>query len=978
MYPELLTPLLVLLGASLGLVAVLVVRGPVIRRLAARQIRRRVSESVLVVLGSVLGTTLIVASLVVGDSLDRSVRQTAYDVLGPIDEVVRTPSGALGDEASRRLEAIRGDPEVDGLLTARGVLAAASVGTGARREASPRTLVWDLDFGAAARFGAPHPSGLDVPAPGPGQVVINSNLAHDLSVGVAEPVTVYLYGVPRKLRVSAVVPATGLAGMGVGANINRDVFVSRGTLTAAAHAAGLEPTTSILVSNRGGVEDGADLTTPVTAKIREALAGLDTRGVTVLEPKREVLDAAAETAAVLGSLFLFIASFSIIAGVLLVVNIFVMLAEERRGQLGILRAVGMRRRRVSGAFAVEGAAYAGVAAVLGAGLGLLVGRVVVILAVNILNAYQRGDNKLDIIFDVTLTSILNGVAAGFLLGFIAVVLTSVRIARMNIIAAIRDLEPARDARPQRRLAIASAVATALLAAASVPAVVSSAGAAVYLLPALTAVAAIPLLRTVMSARTATAVVAFAVLIWGLTAQIVRPALFDNASTAVYVVMGTMLSFAAVVLLSLYQRVVLRPLRPVINRPSESGLAARLAIAYPTARPFRTGATLAMYCIVVLVMVLLAQISAVISAGVNSAVRDASAGWTLRADFNPATPLPDATRSVTGGRFSGRFDEVSPLLTANTEATDPLQRTTQPLPVLAIGIPGQLIGHQPALESRLSRLGSDDAAWRLVLSDPRYVLVDLYFGSTGGPQGGQIKPGGTVRITDPATGAAASRTIAGVLKDGTAFYGVSAGEFRYPVIMSQPGVRSVVGPTAEVSSLLLRTAPGVNRAKLVRQLQGTFLENGLVVTDIPEAVRGAYAANTQMFRLMQGYLALGLVVAIIGLGVVAVRSVRERRRTIGVLRALGFRARTVRRAFLAESTFIAMEGVAVGTVLGVLTTYLLYRNSPAFGSIDAAFPVAWGQIAITVGVTLVASLGATHVPARRAAGIRPAVAVRAAE
>ena len=204
----------------------------------------------------------------------------------------------------------------------------------------------------------------------------------------------------------------------------------------------------------------------------------------------------------------------------------------------------------------------------------------VILAVNVLNAYQRGDNKLDIVFDVRLTSILNGIAAGFLLGFIAVVLTSVRIARMNIIAAIRDLEPARDSRPRRRLAVASAIATGLLAAASVPALVSSAGAAVYLLPALTAVAAIPLLRTVMSARTATAGVAFAVLAWGLTAQLVRPALFDHASTAVYVVMGTMLSFAAVVLLSLYQRVVLRPLRPVINRPSESGLAARLASSRP--------------------------------------------------------------------------------------------------------------------------------------------------------------------------------------------------------------------------------------------------------------------------------------------------------------------------------------------------------------------------------------------------------------
>ena len=53
----------------------------------------------------------------------------------------------------------------------------------------------------------------------------------------------------------------------------------------------------------------------------------------------------------------------------------------------------------------------------------------------------------------------------------------------------------------------------------------------------------------------------------------------------------------------------------------------------------------------------------------------------------------------------------------------------------------------------------------------------------------------------------------------------------------------------------------------------------MVTDVQAAVRSTYAANTQMFRLMQGYLALGLLVAITGLGVVMVRSVRERRRTI---------------------------------------------------------------------------------------------------
>jgi ABC-type antimicrobial peptide transport system permease subunit len=86
---------------------------------------------------------------------------------------------------------------------------------------------------------------------------------------------------------------------------------------------------------------------------------------------------------------------------------------------------------------------------------------------------------------------------------------------------------------------------------------------------------------------------------------------------------------------------------------------------------------------------------------------------------------------------------------------------------------------------------------------------------------------------------------------------------------------------------------------------------------------------QFFLLMQGYLALGLLVGITGLGVVMVRAVRERRRTIAVLRALGFRAATVRRSFLTESGFVAFEGVIVGTVLGVTTTWLFYQSSAAF-------------------------------------------------
>jgi putative ABC transport system permease protein len=140
----------------------------------------------------------------------------------------------------------------------------------------------------------------------------------------------------------------------------------------------------------------------------------------------------------------------------------------------------------------------------------------------------------------------------------------------------------------------------------------------------------------------------------------------------------------------------------------------------------------------------------------------------------------------------------------------------------------------------------------------------------------------------------------------------------------------------------------------------------------------YAANRSFFQLMQGFLALGLVVGVAGLGVVMVRAVRERRRTVGVLRALGFPARVVRRAFLIESSFVALEGILLGTGLSIVTSYLLFRNDDELQAAGGAFPIPWWAVSILVAATAAASLAATAWPARQAARIRPAVALRIAD
>ena len=94
----------------------------------------------------------------------------------------------------------------------------------------------------------------------------------------------------------------------------------------------------------------------------------------VLEPLNKATVVAVPDVAgtVFSSIFTIFGIFSILAGVLLIFLIFVMLAAERRSELGVARAIGVQRRHLVQTFVTEGMLYDVVAAALGLALGLLV------------------------------------------------------------------------------------------------------------------------------------------------------------------------------------------------------------------------------------------------------------------------------------------------------------------------------------------------------------------------------------------------------------------------------------------------------------------------------------------------------------------------------------------------------------------------------------------------------------------------------
>jgi putative ABC transport system permease protein len=971
MYPELTVPLLILLGVATLVLAWPALRLPVVRRLALRQVARRRTEGLLVMAGASLGAAIIVGSLVVGDTLGFSVRQIAYQTLGNVDERVVSSDSATGAAVAVHLLPLSRSPDVDGVLNARVQQAAAATGTGDNTVAEPRVFAWDIDFATGRAFGSAHgSSGIFGHAPGAGEVVVNRSLASSLRLAAGAHLTVYVSGRPEGYRVARVIPDRGLAGTGFGSTQNRNLFLPPGTL---AFANGTSDATRwvTFVSNRGGVEAGNALTSKVTAQIRSALGSTAQRTL-VQTPKKDVLASAKKTGDSLGALFLMIGSFSIIAGALLLMNIFVMLGEERKSQLGMLRAAGLKRSHLVAGFSLEGTVYALAATVVGIGTGVALGRGVAYVAARIFSTWSADGSGLNVTFAVTTTSIVNGAALGLVIALATIAATSMRISRFNIIAAIRDLPSIATRRSRRRtlLAAASAVLFALL---SVPAIASSSPVGTFLFPALAATSAGPLLARWIGARRAYTYVSVAVLAWTLLVNLVRPGVYDSPSMALYVVMGSLLAVSAVVLVSENQTVLLRPLRRFLARPTEGALSARLALAYPMAKRFRTGATLIMYTLVFLVLVLISEIGGVLAHSVDSQVASSSARYDVRLDFKPTS---NVLPSLSSGPMSDQISRIAPLTSARAQAVDPGHRTTQPVDALAVGVPADAVDKMQ-FDKRLPDLATDAEVWRAMAGRPDYVVLDAFFGATGGPPGQFYAPGDKFVLIDPLSGRRDTKIIAGILRNSMIFYSPLT-PAAYPVVMSDSAVRSFFRDRAVVDSAFVRAAAGVRPATLAAHLQGSYLAASVVATPVAATIRRMFDANVAFFRLMEGFLALGLLIGICGLGVVMVRAVRERRRTIGVLRALGFKARTVQRSFLVESGFVAFEGVVLGGVLGVLTTWLMYQKSAMFADLQTGFPVLWGTVSVLGVITIAMSLLATAAPARRAAHILPALATRVSE
>ena len=258
--------------ATMVVVAVLAGRNRIMLKMGLRPIPRRLGQTVLIIVGVMLSTVIISAAFGTGDTISFSIRSEVLDSLKTIDEVI-IPARAEADDSFgsapyvpyQRFEELRAElvefEEIDGLAPQIGESVPAvnlrtSQSEGSMRVAgvAPELLegfgTFKLTSGEDVRLD----DLLD------GEAYINDEAADELEAVVGDELRLFIDAQTPTFKVKGVVERGGLAG--------RDPTLILPLARAQRVFGRVGEINSIVVSNRGDVREGAELSKQVARKVR--------------------------------------------------------------------------------------------------------------------------------------------------------------------------------------------------------------------------------------------------------------------------------------------------------------------------------------------------------------------------------------------------------------------------------------------------------------------------------------------------------------------------------------------------------------------------------------------------------------------------------------------------------------------------------------------------------------------------------------
>jgi putative ABC transport system permease protein len=1004
---QLMWVLLAVFGAAALVLGLSALRNRVSFRMAARNLPRRRAQTILVVIGLMLATMLFSASFTTGDTLTNSLRVQALENLGQVDVQVQAEgSGVSGQQQFGPTSSERAsyfDAEVAGEVRDRlsdesrvaGVAPAAIETVPVTAEGSdlsePSTDVLGVDESSMDGFDRLTTASGKTLKPsdlGKDEIYLSADAAKGLDVGKGDEIRATFAqkanttAAPNAAAVPGALPVpqpSELTVAGVyesGANPASSTSMVMPLQRLQERVGEEGRINSVLITHKGPPVEGAAGTDATIDTLETILGENDLKAEPV---KRDAIDQADEGGETFTSIFLLFGQFSVAAGVLLIFLIFVMLAAERKHELGIARAVGMRRGHLMRMFAFEGALYALLASALGSVAGVGVGW----LMVRVIGEAFAGSG-FTVRFATSPENVVIAFCLGMVLTFAVVLISSWRVSRLNVVRAIRDI-PEPDNKGRSVKGVLLALATPLAGAGMVWQGLQAEQMGLYMLGlSLLIVGAALVARVLRVPERISFTVAGMLLLalWLLPVSFAPSGMSEGID--LFFISGVMIVLAGVWVIIYNSDLLLGTVVAMFGWLRGMPPVLRAAVSYPLQSRFRTGMTLAMFSLVVFTIVTMSFINAAFSSIFDDTDR-LSGGFDVRADAGYAAPVPDMNEALedTKGIDESDYTAVGTLTGISVDAK---QKGTdrKPETLFLQGVDGgyaKNIGY--GFKSTLPEYDTANEVWTALRTeeDTAVISSDLAPSRSNfevGDGAPAIKLSGfygddptlpddiNIQVEDPQSGQTRSLRVIGVLED-TAFFAPG-------VTSSRATVDELAGSPVPAQSYQFRLRDGVDSGAAAKDLEKAFAQNGLQAVAIEQEIEDGSASQGLFNNLLMGFMGLGLLVGIAALGVIAARSVVERRQQIGMLRALGFQRGQVRLAFLIESSFVALLGIALGVALGAALSVGIV-DSFAEQISGIRYTVPWGTLGVIVGLSYVAALLTTFLPARQASQVYPAEALR---
>ena len=1036
--------LLGVFAAGALILAVLAVRDRTSFRMAIRNIPRRKTQTALIVAGLTLATLLFSAAFTTGDTLTQSLRAQALENIGRVDVVVKAerpesgggiPFGpgagvAQAPDARERYFDAKLEEEIRTRLADEGSVAGvAPLAKETVPVTSPKTDLSEsrvdvLGLEANSMKGFDHleaTSGetLSVADLGKNEVYVSRETAEGLGVGVegsieatlvrpavgpgretppglrrpgaaqgftGRPATENLPDggmasarngeTPREQRPS-VLKVAGVYGSGADPYSDTSMVMPLEALQMLVGQEG--KVNEVLITHRGPAVEGGEHTDSTVSAIKPLLA---TNGLEAEPVKKDAVDEADRQGEIFSTLFVLFGQFSVAAGMLLIFLIFVMLAAERKHELGVARAVGMQRAALVRAFAFEGTLYALLASAVGSVAGVGVGWVMVRL---LGDGFAGGDEDFRIVFAASPENAVLAFCLGMVLTFAVVLISSWRVSRLNVVRAVHDI-PEPDNKGRSFWGVIVAILLPLAGAVALWQGLATDTMAFYLGGASLVLIGAALLARVLGTpdRIAFSASALALLaLWLTPASITAPA--DMArGPEMFFVSGIALVVAGVWLVVFNADVILwlvvsafgwiRGLPPVL----------KTAVKYPTQSLFRTGMTLAMFMMVVFTLTAMNFIQAAMGAAFGD-TQKLSGGYEIQGNAGYAEPIPDMNTALEDaeGIPKGSITAVGEVSNLPAEVKqDGSDRDTESLYVQGVdGGYSKSVGY--GFQTTAKGYASSREVWEALQAEEDTAVISSNLApvrnaSTFGDAEPPLELSGFyaddenlpddlyLRVEEPDSGETKELRVIGVLSSSASFAG--------QVVTGQETLDALAGRSLPPQTYYFGLKEGAGAAATAKTLEKDFADNGLQTQVTAEVIQDSDATRRIVFLLLRGFMGLGLVVGICAMGVIAARSVVERRQQIGMMRALGFQKGQVRLTFLIESSFIALLGLGAGVALGFGFSGTLIDNIRE-GFPGMEYTVPWSALVLVIVVGYAASLLTTYMPARRASRVYPAEALR---